>query len=74
MCLFDELLVWKTNASQLDGIEVHIYNCGEEINRNDIDDFSYEHYTLHDKDVYLAEIQLRKKETLNQLFLDLSFV
>ena len=50
MCLLDEFLVWKTNVSEQHGIDVHIYQCEEEINRIAIAGCMYEHYTLHDKD------------------------
>ena len=64
MCLFDALLIWKTTTSQLHGVDVHIYQFGDEIKTHDIDDFSYEHYTLHDRHTYLAGIELQKKGIL----------
>ena len=60
MCLFDQFLVWKTDTSKPSEIDVHVYQDIEEINNDDLDDFSNEKYTLHDKTDYLAEIPIRK--------------
>ena len=62
MYLFDELIVWKTRRHTLDGIEVHIYHCDNEISKEDVNYFSYEHYTLHDKNGYMVEIQIGKNK------------
>ena len=60
MYLFDEYLVWKTNKSKPNEIEVHIYQDEEEIDKDDVQAFQNKNYTLHDKTKYLAEIRTRK--------------
>ena len=57
MCLFNEFLVWKTDTSKPNEIDVHVYQDMEEINNIDSDDFSNDKYTFHNKTDYLAEIQ-----------------